>query len=185
MIRKWMRLDEPGLEVLVVQPEGDGLLACGHVVHAGAEPFGLSYVWRLDGAWRTRELTLRLSLPTPRETTIGRLPRGWAIDGREAPGLAGCAEIDLSATPFCNTLAMRALDGTGEIDTLYVDLPSLSVSASRQRYEARGPRLWRYVDLGVAAGFEATLRTDEAGLVEEYEGLFRAISGGTEHLPRA
>lgn len=183
MIRRWMRVDEPGLEVLVVEPEGDGLRASGTVVHAGEDPFGLAYVWHLDEAWRTRSLALRLSSPTPREMTIRRLPRGWAIDGREAPSLAGCAEIDLSATPFCNTLAMCRLAGPGELDTLYVDIPSLRVSPSRQRYETCGSRLWRYVDRGVAAGFEAMLRTDEEGFVVDYEGLFRAI--GAERGPAA
>jgi len=175
MERKWRRLDEPGLEVFRIVPEHDGFRAVSTVVHAGAEAFGASYVWLLDRDWRTRRLDLRLSNPTPREMTIERAPGGWLIDGREHPELAVCDEIDLSATPFCNSLAMRFLKGPGELIALYVDLPSLRFLPSRQRYEAFGGNRWRYVDLGVAKGFEADLRVDADGLITRYEGLFEAI----------
>jgi hypothetical protein len=47
---------------------------------------------------------------------------------------------------------------------------------SHQRYERRGAGLWRYIDKGVAAGFEADLKLDADGLVAHYEGLFEAVA---------
>jgi len=175
MERKWRRLDEPGLEVFRITPEHDGLRAVSTVVHAGAEAFGISYVWLLDREWRTRRLDLRLSSPAQREMTIERAPEGWLIDGREHPELAVCDEIDLSGTPFCNSLAMRLLKGKGELTALYVNLPSLQFLPSRQRYEVSSGNRWRYIDLGVAKGFEADLEIDADGLISRYEGLFEAI----------
>lgn len=175
MMRKWRRLDEPGLEVLRVTPEADGFRAASTVVYAGAEAFGASYVWLLDRDWRTRRLDLRLSSPTLREMRIQRAPGGWLIDGRKDPALAACDEIDLSATPFCNSLAIRLLKGTGELTALYVNLPSLQLLPSRQRYEALGANRWRYVDLGVARGFEAELSIDRDNFVVAYQGLFEAL----------
>lgn len=175
MMRKWRRLDEPGLEVFWITPEDNGFRAISTVVHAGAEAFGASYVWLLNRNWRTRQLDLRLFGPTARDMTIQRAPGGWLIDGREEPDLAACEEIDLSATPFCNSLAIRLLKGPGELTALYVDLPSLRLLPSRQRYEVLGEDRWRYVDLGVAQGFEADLKIDRDGLVIDYEGLFEAL----------
>lgn len=83
--------------------------------------------------------------------------------------------IDLSATPFCNTLAMRWLQGSGELTTLYVDLPSLQLLPSRQRYTALGNNRWRYTDLGIANGFEADLEVNDDRLVVTYEGLFKTL----------
>ncbi|WP_274423406.1 putative glycolipid-binding domain-containing protein [Chelativorans sp. YIM 93263] len=176
MERKWRRLDEPGLEVFQIMPEVDGFRAVATVVHAGADPFGLSYVWSLDEHWRTRQLVLRLSHPTLQEMKIERTSGGWLVDGQEAAELAACDEIDLSATPFCNSLAIRRLRGSGELTALYVDLPSLQLSCSRQRYQPLGEGRWRYIDLGVAKGFEADLSLDEDGLVVDYEGLFETIN---------
>ncbi|TKT74887.1 putative glycolipid-binding domain-containing protein [Aquamicrobium sp. LC103] len=175
MIRKWRRLDEPGLEVFRIAPLAGGFRAVSTIVHAGAEPFGLAYAWLLDENWRTRRLDLRLFNPTPRALKIERAPDGWLVDGREEPGLAACEEIDLSATPFCNSLAIRHLDGPGEMTALYVNAPSLQLTPSRQRYETQDDGRWRYIDLGVAEGFEADLTIDGDGLVAAYEGLFETF----------
>lgn len=173
--RKWQRLDEPGLEVWCFQPDTEGYLAISSVVHAGADPFGLSYVWQLDRDWRTHRLELLLSSPSIQALTIERFDNGWIVNGQQRPDLAQCDEIDLSATPFCNTLAMRLLKGSGELTTLYVDLPSLQLMPSRQRYTALGGSRWRYTDLGIAKGFEADLDVDEHDVVIRYEGLFDII----------
>lgn len=175
MKRIWRRLDEPGLEVFQLESNPDGFRALSTIVHAGADAFGMSYVWRLDRNLRTRHLDLNLTSPAERKMTIERLSGGWRVDGQDRPDLAGCDEIDLSATPFCNTLAMRLLEGSGELTVLYVDLPSMQLQPSRQRYTAFGGSRWRYFDLGVAAGFEADLKVDDDGFVVEYEGLFEAI----------
>lgn len=175
MKRKWRRLDEPGLELLSIVPGAGGLRALSTIVHAGAHAFAASYDWQLDARLRTRRLNLRLASPSVREMTFDRTASGWAVDGMERPDLAACEEIDLSATPFCNSLAMRLLNGSGELTALFVDLPSLQLLPSRQRYVDLGGGRWRYVDLGVAEGFEAVLKVDADGFVLDYEGLFEVI----------
>lgn len=175
MKRIWRRRDEPGLEVFQLDSGPDGFSAVSTIVHAGEEAFGLSYVWRLDPDMRTRDLDLRLTSPTRREMRIERVGSGWRIDGRERPDLAGCDEVDLSATPFCNTLAMLLLKASGELTALYVDLPSMRVEPSKQRYAAFGHNRWRFFDLGAAKGFEADIEVDDHGLVVDYEGLFETV----------
>ncbi|MBN8943921.1 MAG: putative glycolipid-binding domain-containing protein [Rhizobiales bacterium] len=177
MIRRWRRLDEPGLELCRLVPTDDGLRVTSSLVHAGAEPFGLHYRWFVDRDWRTRSLYLDLEAGTRRSLAIERQGAGrWLVDGVLRADLDGCDEPDLSATPFCNTLAIRLMAGrTGELTTAYVAAPELTVTPSRQRYEAIGPGRWRYVDLGVAKGFEAVIAIDGDGLVSGYEGLFEAL----------
>jgi len=176
MRRHWRRLDVPGLETFeLVTIDGD-YAAASTIVQAGEDPFGLFYRWELDKDWRTCRLDLRLEGVAPRTLTIERMERGWLVGGRENPALAHCDEIDLSATPFCNSLAIRQLKGPGELIALYVDVPSLEVSPSRQRYEIIGKNRWRYIDLGIANGFEADLQIDNAGLVVAYEGLFESVT---------
>lgn len=175
MTRIWRRIDEPGLEVFHLLPDADGFSALSALVHAGGDPFGMSYIWRLDRDMRTRSLELRLNSPTVREMRIERLANGWRVDGKDRPDLAGCDEVDLSATPFCNTLAMLLLKGSGEMTALYVDLPAMQVQPSRQRYQALGDNRWRFFDLGAAKGFEADIDVDDRGLVLGYESLFETL----------
>jgi len=82
-------------------------------------------------------------------------------------------------TPFCNTLVLRrvpAVEGASlTVDVAYVDGADLSVARSRQRYDYKTPGLYRYIDLGLSAGFEADLRVDEEGLVLSYEHLFERV----------
>ena len=49
----------------------------------------------------------------------------------------------------------------------WIDVPSLEVSTSEQRYEARGGRLVRFT----AGDFSADIRFDEAGFVLDYPGI--------------
>jgi hypothetical protein len=61
------------------------------------------------------------------------------------------------------------------LDTAFIDGVTLTVARSRQRYDRQEPRRLRYVDLGLAQGFEADLVVDELGLVLRYEHLFERV----------
>lgn len=156
----------------------EGWQARSVITDGGDEPFGMICDWRLDHDWRSRSLELTRVAPNEeRRLSIVRTgPSSWNVDGAPWPDLDGCAEIDLSATPFCNGLALRGLAyEPGELFALYILAPALTVEPSRQRYDKLGERRWRYVDLGAAKGFSAALDFDSDGLVRRYEGLFEAL----------
>ena len=177
MLRKWRRLDEPGLEVMRLMSTADGFCATSSLVHAGSDSFALRYIWHLDHQWHTRRLHLSVLGADERQMDIERMgASSWAVDGVARPDLGECDEVDLSATPLCNTLSIKRLAGTGELTTLYVDLPRLEVSPSRQRYEIVAPNRWRFIDLGVAKGFKALIDVDAEDFVTQYEGLFEILA---------
>ena len=176
MLRCWRRLDQPGLELARIDIGGDGVTVTSNLINGGASPFSLRYSWALDSDWRTR--SLRIDFTNAHERTINIERTGddaWRVAGKEAPQLNGCVELDLSATPFCNGLAIRRLGGPGDMRVAWINAADLSIAPSRQRYERLDARNWRYIDLGVARGFEAGLHLDGDGMVEHYEGLFEAL----------
>lgn len=178
LFRRWRRLDYPGLEIINIREDSEGWTARSVITDGSEEPFGLVAEWRLDADWRSRSLDLTLIHPEgERSLQIVRVGEAsWRVNNQARPDLDGCAEIDVSATPFCNGLAIRHLNGEpGELTALYVLASALSVEPSRQRYERLGPRQWRYVDLGVAKGFTAVLDFNSDRLVRSYEGLFEAL----------
>jgi uncharacterized protein len=182
----WSRWDGPGLEHLRLRVREGAIEADGVVVgEEGGTCFRARYVIRCDQHWRTRELIL--------DPLDGSDPLHLSSDGegdwRDAsesalPELRGCIDVDLSVTPFTNTLPIRRLDlregESSDIAVVYVNVPVMELGTSRQAYTCleRGPGsgLYRYEDRGIFQGFTADLPVDENGLVLDYPGIFRRIS---------
>ena len=98
--------------------------------------------------------------------------------GTPRPDLAGAFDVDLSATPFTNTLPIRRLGlAAGQAETIhvvYVRFPDLEVTINRQRYTCLEPRR-RYRYESVDSDFTREIEVDPDGLVVTYPGLFRRV----------
>lgn len=176
----WRRTDVDGLERLDLDVGPDGVVASATVVCVEDGGFRIDHTWWLDPQWRAQALTVERWGPRGHgRLRLERAGDGWLVDGAPRPDLDGAEEPDLSVTPFCNTMPIRELaDAVGAsrtLDTAFVDGPALTVVRSRQRYVRTGSHSLRYVDLGVAAGFEADLEVDDDGLVLRYEHLFERV----------
>ena len=171
-----------GLELLELTRRADGVSVRSSLICVEGGPFKLEHEWELTADWRASSLRVeRWDGAGRRSVRLERDGEGWRVDGERRPDLDGAEEPDLSVTPFCNTLVLRRVPavegGSLTVDVAYVDGADLSVARSRQRYDYKAPGLYRYVDLGLSAGFEADLRVDEDGLVLTYEHLFERVAG--------
>jgi uncharacterized protein len=180
----WAQWKGPGLEHLRLRVGESGIEADGVVVgEENGAAFRARYVIRCDPRWRTRELIVD---PLDGSDPLHLV---WEGDWRDASGqlepeLRGCTDVDLSVTPFTNTLPIRRLDlregASSEISVVYVNVPVMELGTSRQRYTCleRGPGggLYRYKDMGKFSGFTAELPVDGEGLVLDYPGIFRRMS---------
>src|SRR5260370_40874850 len=110
----------------------------------------------------------------------------WStISGDPLPSLEGCIDVDISATPFTNTLPIRRLalspGQSVELLVAYVVIPELELKPDRQRYTCLSlgthEGLYRYD--GLESGISAELRVDSDGLVIDYQGLFRRAWSGS------
>ncbi|ACU61582.1 putative glycolipid-binding domain-containing protein [Chitinophaga pinensis] len=85
-----------------------------------------------------------------------------------------CTDIDISLTPFTNTLPINRLQlpvgASAEIAVLYFDLPAIEVKPARQRYTRLTEDRYKYESL--SSGFTAEIVVDEAGLVVDYPGIW-------------
>lgn len=205
----WAPWEGPGLEHLRLETGGAGLLADGLVIGMddGGRPFRLRYEVRCDPTWRIREI--RADLLGGGEGRLHLLADGeggWrTAEGAALPALAGCLDVDLTATPFTNTLPIRRLrlevGEAAELAVAYVEVPSLRVSLDRQRYTrlrapaspppgepppgstgaapaAAGRYRFATLDERGTETFVADLPVDGAGLVLDYPGLFRRLWSG-------
>jgi hypothetical protein len=93
------------------------------------------------------------------------------------PEFDGCLDIDISATPFTNSLPIRRLHlqpgQAEEIRVLFIDVPTLEIEHADQRYTGLADGAVRFESLGT--DFVRELAIDPDGLVVTYPGLFTRV----------
>jgi uncharacterized protein len=101
----------------------------------------------------------------------------WQIDGKAAPWLDGCLDVDLEASASTNALPIHRLGlsvgGREDAPAAYVRAPTLRVERLEQTY-ARLPddgESARYEYVAPAFDFSAVLTYDRFGLVLDYPGI--------------
>ena len=129
------------------------------IAHLGDEPvrgtqIGVSY-----------ELRYELQPTLLRVEVIG--------GARAEVALADADFFDLGFSPLFNSLPVWAgLDGTRDFTMRFVDVPSLEVTESRQRYEPLQAGRIRFR----SGSFEAEIELDADGIVTRYEGLAELVA---------
>ena len=97
--------------------------------------------------------------------------------GIENYNFNNCRYIDISLTPFTNTLPINGLtlkeEGSSDIDVLYIDIMKGEMRRDRQRYTKLG-RL-KYLFENDNGDFSAEIDVDEEGFVTDYPELFESI----------
>jgi uncharacterized protein len=150
---------------LVWEGDGEPRMEVAHVVLQGAE---LTAVGTQLGA--VYELRYRLEPGLLHLDLVGQRTLEVPLDGADF--------FDLGWSPLFNTLPVLrdGLLGPGPArDYLmrWVDVPSLDVVSSEQRYEPLGGRRVRFS----STGFEAVIQFDEQGFVLDYPGIGRRVGG--------
>ena len=179
----WTALDEPGLEHLKFRHDGENLIAESTLLKVeNGKPFELFYQISIDAEWRVREVEVVLQTDANRRIKLFADGAGnWtdAATGNDLPEFSGCYEIDISATPFTNTLPVKRGDfktGTAiDISVVYFLIPEMRVERSEQRYTALAADYYKFEENGLFKGFSADIKFDSDNLVIEYPNLFRRI----------
>jgi uncharacterized protein len=144
-------------------------------VHAG---FAALYSLRLDSGWCVIDMQASL-IGTAESIYLRRTEEGHWFDGnnRSLLHLNGIFDVDLSITPFTNSLPIRRLKlrigESAEIATAYVAFPQLMLSLDSQRYTRVAVDRYRYESLD--SDFVREITVDCNGLVVTYPGLFQRI----------
>ncbi|HYK63978.1 MAG TPA: putative glycolipid-binding domain-containing protein [Patescibacteria group bacterium] len=179
LVARWQSWDSTGIEHLVLR-EGSREIVAESVVVASVQhlKFAIRYRVRCDKSWRVRSAEIAL-VGSDRKIEIAGDGKGnWTdASGKRLPKLAGAIDIDLSVTPFTNTLPIRRLKlqprQSAEIVTVYIVAPALTLATDPQRYTRLGERRYRYESLD--SDFARDIEVDRRGLVVTYPGLFRRL----------
>ena len=178
-VTRWTNWEGEGLEHLVLRGAPGAIVAESVVIgKAERRSFALHYRIDCDSSWYVRKIAL--DLVGGDRIELASDGRGNWFDESRRPmrKLAGAIDIDISATPFTNTLPIRRLKlragESQEIIAVYFLVPQLKVSLDRQRYTRLDARHYRYES--VDSDFRRDIEIDSKGLVVNYPGLFRRAS---------
>src|SRR3954468_20416305 len=110
----WTPWAGPGLEHLRMVQHDDLILADGLIIGVAEEdgrPFRARYTIQCDARWHVRELRIDMLDAANRRLDLMSDGAGPGADGGRAPlpGLVSCFDVDISATPFTNSLPIRRL----------------------------------------------------------------------------
>src|SRR5687768_17866520 len=153
MIREvmWRAWDGPGLGHLRLAVRDSGVVADVVVLGvAEGRPFRIAYDVRCDRLWRVRSTRVGVPGDPPKVELLSDGEGNWTgPDGRAVMYLEGCEYVDISETPFTNSLPIRRLGlapgGSAEIAVAYFEEAELQPWPEPQRStyletgDGRGP----------------------------------------------
>jgi hypothetical protein len=169
-----------GFEVLFPSSDIDGYHLEGHAtaVEEG-EVWSVRYKLTVDASWVTRSAHVvgRSGQGAHEVRLEGDGAGAWRVDGKAAPRLDGCLDVDLEASVCTNALPIHRLElAVGQ----RADAPAAYVRATDLRVERLEQRYARLPDVGEQSRYDYTapvfnyrdvLVYDEFGLVLDYPGI--------------
>lgn len=179
----WQRLDNVGLEHLQLTESADTILVDSVVIGVDDNNayFRLHYQINCDAHYRVQRVDLDLAGHELITLTADDNGHWFFTDHQPLREFNGYVDIDISATPFTNTLPIRRLDWqpgqSRSLDMVYIRIPELTLERVTQQYtcleqNADSRSLFEYEQ----PGFSAILSIDADGFVQNYPELFRRLS---------
>ena len=144
-------------------------------------PVYMEYVLRLGADWKVTELDINITVG---ETNYAYLlfrdaDAKWTdANGTTYPEFSGCDFIDISLTPFTNSLPINGLqwheDEKQQVEVLYMDVLANHLRKDTQHYTRTG--LHNYTFENDGGNFIANITVDDDGLVTNYPELFEMLN---------
>jgi hypothetical protein len=103
----------------------------------------------------------------------------WTNNGTQIDDCKACIDIDISVTPFTNSLPINRLrlqvSEVRQIKVLYFDVLQRTIRSAVQQYAKLSDYEYRYEN--VPNDFSAVITVDQWGIVKKYAGLFIRLNG--------
>lgn len=177
----WEIDETAGFDMAWARLDGSRLVAEGHAAGLLPTPFSSTYSVETDELGITSAVRVASRWEGGAATLdLRRTDAGWTVDGEPRPDLDDALDCDLAFCPLTNTMPVlrhRLLDDAGdhELVMAFIEIPSLEVVPSRQRYtHVARAIVGRPATIRFQSGsFESTLTVDPDGFVIDYPQLGR------------
>lgn len=141
-------------------------------------PFAMEYDLALTMGWDIRDVSVKSLLDDRAIRLVHRGERWYDGAGQHLREFDGVELVDISISPFTNTLPIKRLHFEGEqpqrVDIIYFDENRFSLGRLQQVYSQRDERTYRYQDV-LRPDFVSDIIVDSDGLVVDFPELFRRV----------
>ncbi|WEG18758.1 putative glycolipid-binding domain-containing protein [Alkalihalophilus pseudofirmus] len=179
----WKHVKQFGFECCLLTSGDAELTAQGTIIYETTSPAQahvVNYFIKFDEKWITRNVEIcvddyyKLILSTDGEGNW------FNVAGNSIQKLKGAIDIDISNSPFSNSLPINRLSWKlsdhNFIDVVYISLPTLEIKKIPQSYKfLYQDGCLRYFHYQCGKRFEQTLSVDTNGLVFRYPKLFERL----------
>lgn len=178
----WKNEEQFGCEHLSIIKEEKNFLAKGTIIYVEGDESNahiVEYKVELDANWFTKKLTIIVDEHNSLTLMSDGMGSWFERDGQAIDKLKGAIDIDISATPFSNSLPINRMDWVlnqeEQFEMVYILIPSLKVKKVPQSYKyIKNNGNLRYFTYR-CYDYETTICVDEYGLVMNYPNVFRRI----------
>ncbi|MBP1652022.1 MAG: hypothetical protein H6Q26_2179 [Bacteroidetes bacterium] len=152
----------------------------GYITGEGfGKPWLVRYTLTLNPRWEAQ--TVFIEVMSEQNYTIelykNDLQQWLNEKGEHLEAFDGCVDVDISFTPFTNSLPINRLQltkGEGQnISVVWVDIKNGDVKRVKQRYLNKGSRIYKYEN--EHSGYISELIVDDEGYVIDYPGVWQKI----------
>ncbi|MGM7701971.1 putative glycolipid-binding domain-containing protein [Pseudalkalibacillus sp. Hm43] len=172
----WENVEAYGSEVLELNKEDTMVKVDSTILFMDEVPHQVSYSLHLEN-WVTRDLEIVVDSHHTLKLTSNGNGNWFKENGERIVALEGAIDVDLSATPFSNSLPVNRLEWkrnqSRDFEMVYVSIPSLVYKKVKQRYtyleHTDTHRLFQYE----SGTFQTEIKVDEHGLIVDYPELFK------------
>lgn len=180
----WKKFSGVGLEHLFLSKDDENIKVDSVILTMREDvPVHIFYNICCDLDWKVRRFDIQIFYKKYNNTVLRSDGNGnWTTGCDElVEDLNGCIDIDISATPFTNTIPIRRLllkaGESKEIKVVYVDIYNYNLRPVNQRYTCLNSNIngykYRYENLN--NGFTAEFFVDKEGFVIDYPDLFKRV----------
>lgn len=141
--------------------------------------YSIEYKIHIDKDWLVQDFLIESEINKVKRTLAGKkIQDQWEINGVVNPEFDHFNFIDISLTPFTNTLPINNLKlserDSQKIDVLYIDVLKHHIKPVQQQYTWTAVNKYLYEN--IETDFKAEISVDEGGLVTNYPELFEKIA---------
>ncbi|MFS4471190.1 putative glycolipid-binding domain-containing protein [Chryseobacterium sp. T20] len=141
--------------------------------------YNVEYKIRIDKDWIIQGFLIESEIDRVKRTLAGKkIQDQWEINNVINPEFNNFKFIDISLTPFTNTLPINNLklseNSSQKIDVIYIDVLNHHIRPVQQQYTRTSVNQYLYEN--IENDFKAEISIDETGLVTVYPKLFEKMA---------
>lgn len=176
----WKGLLYNSLEYFQISEIGDTFFVKSKIIGTyDNQVYFVEYVLNIDKEWNVSNFNIEFEINGKRKKiTAVKNKNEWNINGDINIQFTDIDFIDISLSPFTNTLPIRRLKLNGsqeiEIKVIYIDILNGLIKPVNQKYKRNNSFNYKYKN--IPNDFEADIDVDEFGLVTFYPALFERVT---------